>query len=65
MLLRLSSEASQRLRFWCFSPCFRAVLVSFEAKVGEKRGFWEPKLGQNGGDFGAIKLFPESAVLSK
>jgi hypothetical protein len=28
--------------------------VSFEAKVGEKRGFFEPKLGQNGGDFGTI-----------
>ena len=34
-VVRLSPEASQRLRFWCFSPCFRAVLVSFEAKVGE------------------------------
>ena len=42
-LLRLSSEASQRLRFWCFSPCFRAVLVSFEAIVGENRDFLGPK----------------------
>ncbi len=28
--------------------------MSFGAKVGEKRGFFEPKLGQNGGDFGTI-----------
>ena len=50
----MTVEGSQKVQKRCLSPCFRAVLVSFEAKVGEKRGFFEPKLGQNGGDFGAI-----------
>ena len=33
-VLRLPSDCSQRLRFRCFSPCFRALLVNFEVKVG-------------------------------